>query len=296
MFPFTIFLAVVSLMVAALSRIGEDDAKVGFLFFAEPLTEAQHLDRLQKMVIERAQQLHGKLETADPEAVAEAILNTSRPDEAFFADFRRYGVFDDIKKGEVWRLFTPIFLHFGLMHIVFNMLGLWQLGQVLETGMRTARFSLLVLLIALVSNVTQALASGPGFGGMSGVVYGLFGYMMIRSKYHPAGGPRLNQQYTVMMLIWLVLGFTGSVGPIANGAHLAGLLTGGVMGFASALHGGAWGQIKRRREFRTSVAATKEESLHRCAVCGKTERDDAALDFRISSDGEEYCEHHLPPP
>lgn len=295
MFPFTLFLVIVSLIVAALSRVGEDHERVGFLYFAEPLTQEQISDRIGQMIQEQTQRLREDIQKGGEANFEETILGAAQQNGAkFHSELLRKGAFDDIRKGQIWRLVTPMFLHFGLMHIVFNLMWIWQLGQVLETGMRTLKFSLLVLFISLTANVTQALATGASFGGMSGVVYGLFGYMVVRAKYHPAGGPTLSQQNTFFMLAWLVICFTGAVGPIANGAHVAGLVTGAVLGFISALRGGAWGQMKRRREFLTSVAATREDALHRCATCGRTERDDASLDFRVSSDGEEYCEEHLP--
>jgi hypothetical protein len=126
------------------------------------------------------------------------------------------------------------------------------------------------------------------------VVYGLFGFVMIRAKYHPAGGYTPSPQNVAMMMIWLVLCFTGLVGPIANGAHVAGLVTGAGIAFVNALMGGGWELFKRRREFMRSIAASHDAPLHQCKVCGKTERDDGSLDFRVSSDGEEYCEDHLP--
>ncbi|MFT5107066.1 MAG: hypothetical protein ACI8XO_002774 [Verrucomicrobiales bacterium] len=49
----------------------------------------------------------------------------------------------------------------------------------------------------------------------------------------------------------------------------------------------------RRQKFESSKMPA-DESLHRCANCGKTEHDDAGLEFRVAADGEEYCEPHLP--
>lgn len=48
----------------------------------------------------------------------------------------------------------------------------------------------------------------------------------------------------------------------------------------------------RRREMQTQ---TSKQSFHRCHVCGRTELDDAHLEFRVGNDGEEYCQDHLPP-
>jgi hypothetical protein len=48
----------------------------------------------------------------------------------------------------------------------------------------------------------------------------------------------------------------------------------------------------RKRKFETN--GSTEESIHRCAICKRTEKDDPDLEFRVSSDGEEYCIDHLP--
>lgn len=294
LFPLTVFLAVVSIMVAGLTNVGDKaEDKAGFLFFSEPLTEEQEHVLIQKILMERAAEASERL-SKNPEAeYLDGILSDRNTAASFRDEFLRRQSFTSIKQGEVWRLVTPIFLHFSMLHIVFNMLWLWDLGRVLEGGMRTLRFSLLVLAIAVISNLTQAIVGGPRFGGMSGVVYGLFGFMIVRARFHPAGGVTISKQNTVFMLIWLGLGFTGMVGPIANGAHLAGLLTGAAIGFAVAMKAGGWQHIKRRREFRQAIASSSD-TLHSCAVCGKTEADDPNLEFRVCSDGEEYCEQHLP--
>jgi GlpG protein len=70
---------------------------------------------------------------------------------------------------------------------------------------------------------------------MSGVVYGLLGYVWIRGKFDPASGLYLHRSTVIMMLIWLVAGFARVLGPIANYAHLGGLLIGMAWGWLSSL-------------------------------------------------------------
>ncbi|MSU63618.1 MAG: rhomboid family intramembrane serine protease [Pedosphaera sp.] len=139
----------------------------------------------------------------------------------------------EIRHGEIWRLITPIFLHFHILHIFFNMLWLKDLGTLIE--MRLGRNYLLALVAGtgVISNLGQYYLAGPAFGGMSGVVYGLLGYIWMRGKFDPDSGLFLHPTTVVMMLIWLCFGFTGAMA-IANGAHTIGLASGMVWGIISA--------------------------------------------------------------
>lgn len=141
----------------------------------------------------------------------------------------------EIRHGEVWRLFTPMFIHFGFLHIFFNMLWLRDLGSALELRHGSLFFILLVLTIAAVSNTVQYFIGGPLFGGMSGVVYGLLAYIWIRGKLDPTFGLLLHPTTMTMMAIWFVLCWTGLMGSVANWCHTAGLLTGLAWGYLAAL-------------------------------------------------------------
>lgn len=138
----------------------------------------------------------------------------------------------DLMSGQLWRLVTPIFVHFGLLHILFNMLWLKQLGTMVEQRQSPRFLALFVLATAVIPNTAQYLVSGnPLFGGMSGVVFALLGYIWIRSKVDPRSGYALPQFIVIWMMAWLVLGFTGLIGNIANTAHLAWLAVGAGWGW-----------------------------------------------------------------
>lgn len=143
--------------------------------------------------------------------------------------------FSEVKAGEVWRVFTPMLIHFGFPHLLFNMLWLFRLGSMIETVHGSGRLALLVLAIAGLSNIAQYVIDDPGFGGMSGVNYGLFGYVWIRGKFDPSSGFFVTPQDKLLMLGWFALCFTGWVGPIANAAHTGGLVIGVAWGWISAM-------------------------------------------------------------
>lgn len=134
--------------------------------------------------------------------------------------------FAALRELQIWRLFTPIFLHFGFLHFLFNMMWLKDLGALVETRDGTRGFLVLVAFLAVLPNTAQYLASGPAFGGMSGVVYGLLGYVWMRERYEPASHFTMQPYAAFMMLAWYFACVFGLVGRIANVAHGAGLVLG----------------------------------------------------------------------
>jgi len=144
-----------------------------------------------------------------------------------------------IDMGQWWRLVTPIFLHFGWMHLAFNSLWYWELGRRIELRSGSLWLLGLTLLFALVSNSVQWLFSGqPFFGGLSGVLYGLLGYCWIYQLLAPNVHFDLPKGVVVLMLAWLLLCLSGLItllgfGAIANAAHVSGLLVGCAAGLAA---------------------------------------------------------------
>jgi GlpG protein len=147
-------------------------------------------------------------------------------------------VVNDLKRGEVWRPLTPIFLHFGLFHIFFNMWAMLQLGAPMELRRGSLKLLLFTICSGVVSNAVQYFYSeSPLFGGMSGVVFAIFGYVWMKGIYAPELGLGLNRQSVIFMLIFLFVTSTGSFGMIqfANAEHIGGLIFGILVGVAPHL-------------------------------------------------------------
>lgn len=257
--PFTLVLIGICVVVALLSRLGEDRGVLNWLFFTRYPFRA--------------------------------------PDEA--GVLHPTGLFlpEVLRGGQVWRLLTPMFIHYGPFHLLFNMFWLRDLGGILERRYGAVRFCLLVVVTELASSFAEYfLGTSTAFGGMSGVVYGLFGYIWVVGRVDPSAlGFTFSPQTTSLMMLWFFLCFTGALGPIANYAHAGGLITGAALGWIVARRS-MRDVLARRKQFQQSIEEAGDGPLHRCHVCGRTERDaDGSLDFRVSSvDGEEYCEEHLP--
>ena len=156
----------------------------------------------------------------------------------YISDPMNYGAgfLPEVRSGEFWRLFTPIFIHFGLLHIIFNMLYFYQFGSMIEARQSSLFLFIFIAVSAAISNVAQYVVThhDPNFGGMSGVVYALAGYIWMRGKYNPGSGLFLDRQTITWLLVWMVVCFTPLIGHVANAAHFAGLVVGMIWGGAAA--------------------------------------------------------------
>jgi GlpG protein len=135
-----------------------------------------------------------------------------------------------------WRWLTPIFLHFSIVHLAFNCVVTVELGRRVEGGCGTLAFLLLVGVIGVASNLLQ-LVFGQSllFGGLSGVGYGLLGFLLVMARRHPGDVRwRLPQGLALGLLLFLVVFSTGITEPfglhVANAAHWGGLIAGAVIG------------------------------------------------------------------
>lgn len=136
------------------------------------------------------------------------------------------GLFHEILKGQIWRLITPIFVHLSFMHVLFNLMWFKDLGYLVEYNFGRKFLLILVLISGLFSNVFQYLVSGPQFGGMSGVLYAMLGFIWVYKKLHDDFSYPLPRFDIAMMIGWFFLCLTGVLGPIANTAHGIGLVVG----------------------------------------------------------------------
>jgi membrane associated rhomboid family serine protease len=150
------------------------------------------------------------------------------------SDFRAEGVV----AGQWERLLTSGFLHlpptegtFGLLHIVMNMVSLWQLGRVVEPMLGRLRYIALYLLSTLGGSVFVLLLTGVNVEsvGASGAIFGLGAAYYVLARRVGADMRSVNR-FMVFLLLWLLL----SAGLTSWQGHLGGLLTGAAVTFAYA--------------------------------------------------------------
>ena len=143
--------------------------------------------------------------------------------------------FDGVRDGQLWRLFTPMFIHFGLIHLIMNMMWMRQLGGAIEFLQGRWRLLWMVLLIAAFSNTCQYMITHfyygrvALFGGMSGVVYGLFGYIWMQGKFDSESRLHMPPNLVLWMVAWSIFCLSGAF-PVANTAHFSGLAMGCSLG------------------------------------------------------------------
>ena len=136
-----------------------------------------------------------------------------------------------IATGEYWRLFTAMFLHFGLIHLLFNMWALWILGQYLERALGPARFLALYLIAGLGGSVAAYVFQPNALtAGASGAIFGLFAALFVVNR-------KLGQDNrSVIFLIVINLSMGLVIPGISLAGHVGGLVTGALvaLGFAYA--------------------------------------------------------------
>jgi len=195
----------------------------------------------------------------NPKIVNRLLISSPEAESARDSSGNKAPQLSEVRSGQMWRLITPIFLHFGLPHIVFNLWMLQVLGNSIEFRRGSWAMLGITLAIAIGSNLIQYESSAlrnqyyPGnFGGMSGVVYGLFGYAWVKGRFDPVAGLGVPQSTTIIMMIWLVVCIMGWADQVdrggvrtgvANGAHVGGLLIGAAIALAPIL----WQNLKERR-------------------------------------------------
>lgn len=143
---------------------------------------------------------------------------------------------------EWWRLLGPAFIHFSALHIIFNLLWWGMLGAKIERTLGVSMLLIVFLVSAAISNAAQALFSEPVqanlylFGGLSGVVYAVMGFVWWLGWLRPSWGLSLPNSIVGFMLVWLVLGYADILWVnMANAAHTAGLISGCLLAAALSL-------------------------------------------------------------
>ena len=185
----------------------------------------------------------------DPDEVGAAIddyvNNRAKTSESSPVELRNQAIdslevkLTNIKEGQLWRLFTSIFIHFGIIHILFNMVWLNILGGQVESVYGTTRFGFFVLgsaifTVTLQSLMPMAWGGTPAVticGGMSGVNYAIAGFVWMKMIFDPSKGLFLSPVNQFILIVWMLMGFFNESLSMANWAHGGGFVFGLVVGY-----------------------------------------------------------------
>jgi len=145
-----------------------------------------------------------------------------------------------ISKGEFWRLFTALFLHYNLLHLVFNLFALYVLGPPLERTIGTVRFAMCYLIAGVGSTAGVVLLTiikivrPAELVGASGCVMGIVGAwagFLVRHRHVWQARQRL---LNILLIIAIQIVFDISTPQVSTSAHLCGLVTGFAIGLVVA--------------------------------------------------------------
>ncbi len=136
---------------------------------------------------------------------------------------------EEVWDGRWWGLLSAVFLHGGILHLLFNMLWLYTLGVMLERTLNTAVYLLFLAAAAAVGSGCELAVSGTTGIGASGVVYAMFGLMWAGRGRFPEWGALATPQNLRLFIGWgvfcAVATHFGWMN-IASGAHAGGFLFG----------------------------------------------------------------------
>jgi len=136
--------------------------------------------------------------------------------------------------GEYWRFVTSMFIHIGLIHLLFNNYALYIVGQEIERLYGSSRFVLLYLLTGICGSLASYLYTENTSAGASGAIFGLFGVLAAFAFRYRGEVPdvirnSIKKRVIPLIALNLMIGF--SVSQIDNAAHIGGLASGLLLGF-----------------------------------------------------------------
>ena len=137
--------------------------------------------------------------------------------------------------GQWWRLFTAMFLHFGIVHVALNAWALWDVGRLVEHLYGRFRFTAIYLGSGIAGNLLSLAVQGNDAvsGGASGAIFSLLGALLVflwRERSHVERGEFRWFFGAATVFAVLTLGMGQVIAGIDNSAHLGGLIAGALLG------------------------------------------------------------------
>lgn len=141
-----------------------------------------------------------------------------------------------VQNGEIWRLFTSMFLHVGILHLIVNMYALNVIGRELEGIMGKLKFTLIYLGSGIIGSLFSVVLNDSISAGASGAIFGLMGSLLYFGyHYRLYLGSVLKAQIIPVIVLNLLIGFLST--GIDNFAHIGGLIGGYLLTMALGIPG-----------------------------------------------------------
>jgi rhomboid protease GluP len=137
-----------------------------------------------------------------------------------------------VAQGQVYRLLSVVLVHdpTNILHLLFNMYALWYAGQLVERMYGPWRLLVAYVVAGICGSMASfVFGSGTWGVGASGAIFGLFGIALVATRYHAIADAQVRavaSQIGFLIVLNLVLGFSGAFGNVDNAAHVGGLLAG----------------------------------------------------------------------
>ena len=130
------------------------------------------------------------------------------------------------KNGDYYRLFTSMFLHIGILHLLCNMYSLYIIGKEVENVFGKVKYLIIYLLSGIAGSILSlAFNHNTICAGASGAIFGLLGALLYFGYYYRTYlGATLTRSIIPVIVLNLIIGFTSS--GIDNAAHVGGLVGG----------------------------------------------------------------------
>ena len=150
-------------------------------------------------------------------------------------EFSHYPAFIN-EDWQLWRYISHTLVHLSPLHILFNLTWWWIFAGAIERKFGTGKLIVLFFIAAAISGISQNIASGPAFFGLSGVVYAVLGFVFCVDKFSPQTSFDLPIGFFNMLLVGIAFGFISPLIGInmGNTAHISGLIVGLLFGFLQA--------------------------------------------------------------
>jgi membrane associated rhomboid family serine protease len=131
-----------------------------------------------------------------------------------------------------WRLLTSTLLHANAVHLFFNLYWTWKLGRIVESRIGSGTSAGLFLVLTIVPASAEFAVFWGGIG-LSGLVYGLFGFLWVRGARDPKWSGIVDRGTILSFVVWFFICIVGTLTQvmlIANVAHAIGLGLGALIG------------------------------------------------------------------